>query len=610
MFIDDIIGDGGSKEYQKWENGKVILLTAQTGKGKTHFILNTLLKYVIKNNGFIFYFVNRKLLKKQIENDIRDREIQLSQNNIYVLNNYIKVYTYQSIENLNKHIEIENKIKNLQKECEYNIFDCNKFHHNIFFIYDECHYFYCDSNFNTKTEVSYYHLRNIIQNQYRKKNRIENDDRNYSHNEEDDKILKWNYIEIFMSATMEQMKSKIYEDNNNDSIFYFPRNYNSIIHYDCDLDYSYVNINILDSKQRIPDLVTNSSEKWLIFVDNKNYGKELMDILKNNKTDVAYIDTDYENDDDSKQTVNNITENSLSQKRVIISTSVLDNGVSIKDEALRNLIILVDNKETFLQMLGRIRINDNDEVNLYICNKTKQDFEKRIKSLCRLNKFYEKYKETMFDNKNIHPLEIDKKHSNDIEKLRIRQSKLLDDILSDPVTINYARKLCYSVNGLLAISSFSVQRCNQLIAFYQDIIKKFNSQGENAFIYTVCEWLGKTDFEIKKLIVKEQNKNTSMYKENINKVLSEKLSKKNNISLSKDENKNIKEKLLKEFIFFLNIEEARQLMPDKKINNIIKDIKKKGRAISSNEFNIIMEIANLPYKLTTKRNVGYLLEKV
>lgn len=609
MFIDNVIGDGGSKTYQKWENGKVVLLTAQTGKGKTYFILNTLLQYVIENNSFIFYFVNRKLLKKQIENDIRDREIQLSQNNIYVLNDYIKVYTYQSIENSNKHIEIKNKIKDLQNK--YNFDDSDKPCHNIFFIYDECHYFYCDSNFNTKTEVSYYHLRNIIQNQYKQKYNIENNDRYYSPNENDDKILKWNYIEIFMSATMEQMKSKIYEDNNKDSIFYFQRHDNSIVSYDFALDYSYVNINILNSKQRIPDLIINSNEKWLIFVDNKNYGKELMDILKNNKIDIAYIDTDYENDDDSKQTVNNITENSLSQKRVIISTSVLDNGVSIKDEALRNLIILVDNKETFLQMLGRIRINDNnDKVNLYICNKTKQDFEKRIKSLYRLNKFYQKYEKSMFADPKIHPLKINNEHSDYSKKLRIRQSKLLDDIFSNPVTIHYARKLCYSVYGLLASSSFSVQRCNQLIAFYQDIIKKFNSKGENAFIYTVCEWLGKTDFEIEKLIIKEQNKNTSMYKGSINKVLSEKLSKKNNILLSKDENENIKEKLLKEFIFFLNIEKARQLMPDKEINNIIKDIKKKGRTIPSNKFNIIMEIANLPYKLTTKRNAGYLLEKV
>lgn len=57
MYIGDAIGN----EYKKWENGSTILLNAQTGRGKTYFILNTLLKYVTENDGFIFYFVNRKL---------------------------------------------------------------------------------------------------------------------------------------------------------------------------------------------------------------------------------------------------------------------------------------------------------------------------------------------------------------------------------------------------------------------------------------------------------------------------------------------------------------------------------------------------------------------
>lgn len=593
MFIDDYIGD----EYKSWRNGSIVLITAQTGKGKTHFVLNTLLQYVIENNGYIFYFVNRKLLKKQIENDILSKEIELSQNDIYILSNYIKVYTYQSIENENKHIEIKNKILEFEKEYKRKRdIMLDDYYFNIFFIYDECHYFYCDSNFNAKTELSYYHLRNIIYNKY-----------GYNKNN------GFSYIEIFMSATIEQMKNIIYNHNNNDNdTFCFSRSRNAIKQYDCNLDYSYVNMNILDSKERIPDLIKNSTEKWLIFIDNKNYGKKLMNILENNKIDVIYIDTDYNNDDDSRETVNNITENYLSEKKVIISTSVLDNGVSIKDEQLRNLIILVDNKETFLQMIGRIRINNNDDkVNLYICKKTKQDFEKRLKSLCKLNKFYQKYENSMF-NETTHPLNIHEKalYLSEIERLTKRQSKLLNDILSNPLTINYARKICYSVDGLLVISSFSVQRCHQLVTFYKDIIEKFNLQGENAFVYEVGEWLGKTDFEIDYAIIKGQIAYTSTCKNNIDTVLSEKLSNKDSILLSKDENKSIKEKLLKDFIFFLNTKEAKQLTPDKDINKIISDVKKNGRVISSNEFNLIMKIADLPYKLETKRNVGYLLEKV
>lgn len=54
-------------------------------------------------------------------------------------------------------------------------------------------------------------------------------------------------------------------------------------------------------------------------------------------------------------------------KKILITTSVMDNGISLEDEYLRNIVIMADTKETFIQMLGRKRIkNNNEKLNLYI----------------------------------------------------------------------------------------------------------------------------------------------------------------------------------------------------------------------------------------------------
>lgn len=619
MYIDDIIGDGGEKIYEKWENGEIVLLQAQTGMGKTYFILNTLLNYVIKHRGYIFYFVNRKLLKKQIEEDIfkiKSETLKYKQIN---LNHYISVKTYQSIENKYKYESLNHKILEMQKRFEKEIGYCGK----VFFIYDECHYFYCDSNFNPKTEMSYYYLRKIIKDIY---NNQTVEDGEWNNNYFISKKVyekRCDYIEIFISATMDNIKNKIKYNNKyekdlypiNGNIFNFTRN-SKIYEYGPDYfkpDYSYINLKIIDSENRIPDLIINSSEKWLIFVDNKNYGKSLFDILKNKEIDVSYIDADYNNDNDAKKTINQITENSLSEKRVIISTSVIDNGVSIKDENLRNLIILVDNKETFMQMVGRIRIKNNtDKINLYICKKTKQDFKKRLRLLKKLYEFYKRYENDMVANITSHPLEA-KNEFLGYKKLIEQQSELLNDILSNPETINYARKLCYSVDGFLVISSFAVQRCVQLITFYTDIIEKFNLQGENAFIYTVGEWLGKEFSEVGEIVDREKEALRKKSIKNIDEFLSKKLSVENNILMSKAENINIRENLLDDFKFILNNirgNVAFTCQENLEINKILKNLDKNERAISDKSFNIIMKLIRLPYKLTTKRKRGYLLEKI
>ena len=64
------VADKIQMEYKEWEPGKIILITASTGRGKSYFILHTYLKWAISNNLRILYLVNRKILQKQLKEEL------------------------------------------------------------------------------------------------------------------------------------------------------------------------------------------------------------------------------------------------------------------------------------------------------------------------------------------------------------------------------------------------------------------------------------------------------------------------------------------------------------------------------------------------------------
>lgn len=66
--------------------------------------------------------------------------------------------------------------------------------------------------------------------------------------------------------------------------------------------------------------------------------------------------------------LDSIINNSKFNRKVLIATKTLDNGINIKDNKVKNIVIMAWDKITFIQMLGRRRVNieDADTVNLYI----------------------------------------------------------------------------------------------------------------------------------------------------------------------------------------------------------------------------------------------------
>ena len=128
-------------------------------------------------------------------------------------------------------------------------------------IYDECHYFYADSNFNTNTELSYSVLRKVFDNK----------------------------LQIYVSATPEEMieeVDKFVKEEQRESegkmsyeqIFVCPPNERKR-EYSISADYGYISLEIFENIEDLAHLIkrngSDKKDKWLIFVDSIERGKDL-----------------------------------------------------------------------------------------------------------------------------------------------------------------------------------------------------------------------------------------------------------------------------------------------------------------------------------------------
>lgn len=584
------VADKIQMEYKEWELGEIILITASTGRGKSYFILHTYLKWAILNNFRILYLVNRKILQKQLKEEIKEIEICGEFGlGLIDINEYIHIDTYQSIENSLKNFGALEKLKWMDK---FQVVVC-----------DECHYFYTDSNFNTGTELSYLAVKEIFARKVR----------------------------IFISATMEKIKDYIIsdqlkpEENTIDNIFR-RKGYKE---YALRESYENVDLHILEDEnalvEKMRENIYLSGEKWLVFVDSIDMGKDIKKrILCNQEVEesqVVFIDAEYENDKEANHSVSEIVENKKSKKRVVISTAVMDNGITFRDQDLVNIAIFADTEETFLQMLGRRRREHNDKMSLYICKRNRTHFVKRLQYTKQIWNCYETCKKEMnvlYQNTRsyiekigtpIRQYERREYYNNtgvpiqDLSDFRVKNclkanQAILDLMLSNSYQGQCIKKICCSVEGIIQPNVFSINRVRYLIQYYDRLVKAFE-EDENAFIKQQAEWLEISDEALQKAIKQSEEslweKNRSKMEEVIEKVIQDKKG-----QLTEEENKEWKKALMESLKFFLNERKDKR--------EYVKGeggIHKNDRPLTPELFNTCMKIAELPYHMTKLKDGLY-----
>lgn len=298
------------EEYKEWTQDKIVFIEAGTGKGKSHFIKNTLYNYAKENGKKILLLSNRTNLLNQNIYELA-QEDKLAEG-------VIACYNYQKLDYQESHIKYKDEYINIGD------FD--------YVVCDECHYFFTDAPFNKFTPVS----------------------------------LKWilesRAVKIFMSATPRIVKKYIREKLGEDNIVAYP----------LPTDYSYINkLYFYKNPQIIEDnLLDNLEEDEKVIYFNRS-ATDCYRLHKKYENNSMFVVSEYNDlykfvDVKAKE---EMLEKQRFQTQILFTTSCMDNGINIKDKAIKHIVLDIRDFDTMIQCLGRKRVIDEaDTITLYIRN--------------------------------------------------------------------------------------------------------------------------------------------------------------------------------------------------------------------------------------------------
>lgn len=373
MYISDII----QADIMKWKPKDTVFISAPTGTGKTTFVLEQLLPYAINNEKRILYLCNRSVLEQQLKAKLFKRQGIDTDNAELIKSTYdfegISIMTYQRLQSLKG-----NALQEIENDFSY-------------IIYDEIHYLMEDAAFNAYTSKLW-------------------------------KFISCRCISIFMSATLddlpERIINKMYDEYVDERLNWEVENkflrkkkiimplcqtmihnlVNGLNYGDGDIPYNHVwyydvpeqekNIMVKyyeDEEMIVKEIIDNqknTDDKWLLFTNNKKRGALLCASLKKSNISTEMFSADDRESDIRKEIINQES----FETRVLITTKVLDNGITLKDCKLKHIMIDTISETEFLQMLGRKRyINQKDKFILYICKKSAKQFSGYKNLECKKN---------------------------------------------------------------------------------------------------------------------------------------------------------------------------------------------------------------------------------
>ncbi len=292
-------------KYKSWKDTRIIL-DGGTGSGKTYFVLNKIGKYAKECNCKILYLCNRSKLRDQTYGDIKKLKLQ----------DTVIVMTYQSLQNRIKHKDT--------------------FPHYDYIIADECHYFTNDALFNEYTDLSYKYLKHQSKN-----------------------------VVIYISATAKVffhwMKQK--EIVTQEHYFSIPK------------DYSYVDkVYFYDKKYLIPQidkiLEEEKDSKIIVFCNSITRMLELYKKYENQADYAASQNAVKVKDICNEKCVYEHKDGKVTfDKRILVTTKVLDNGINIKDKKVKHIFSEILDADSAIQALGRKRrTSEDDTCTFYLKN--------------------------------------------------------------------------------------------------------------------------------------------------------------------------------------------------------------------------------------------------
>lgn len=225
-------------------------------------------------------------------------------------------------------------------------------------VVDEAHYFVKDASFNAKANISLA------------------------------KIIGCRCTKVFMSATIDEFQTVYVQLLNHLNQF----NIFNIVRYSMTRSKLYIeSIEEIIHESQIANIVQELQGKTLIFVDSIEKGRELKKELDPIYS-VGMITSESKESEEikEKELFDSLIEKEKFDVDILIATSVIDNGVNIKDENLKNIIIQNADKDEIIQMIGRKRcLNMDDKVHIFLVSSSEQSLSRKIDGMEERKQLFE-----------------------------------------------------------------------------------------------------------------------------------------------------------------------------------------------------------------------------
>ncbi len=461
MYISDII----QTDVWNWEAGDIVIIDAPTGAGKTTAVLQDVRCEAVRRGKEVLLISNRRLLKKQLQRILGD-EINWPEDDdrLYAVRRFsgITVVSYQ---------EIQAKVKMGQRIV------LNDYSHVVF---DEFHYLLADAMF--QPEIYFFlkwlercaALRNkvlmlISATPDETWQFLKNSCKLFGRCTEQEVLVENDFLKVTYLCEL-------------DAVWYEQRSHRKCWHYRIPQDFANINPIFYREVQSLVDYIIcdESTSKWLIFISQKKSGQRMYERLVEELGADEVLFLSAESLEQEATVVEEIVAKQYFSQKVLITTKVLENGVSLNDDELRNIVISTVWHDEFIQMLGRKRRKSGEKVTLFLSTKS-------------LNAF------NGVKNKLLLPL---------YQNVKVIPTERVDRVLCDEEYFRFARRFCIfdRANGFYRINPAGKYVLKKKLDFVDEVLKQFRAGDEKAFVKIQLHWLKKAHDNCAYVVLDEQMK--------------------------------------------------------------------------------------------------------
>ena len=337
------------EEVNYWCSQNPVLINTPPGSGKTSFVYAVLLPRALQQGKNLLLISNRVALSSQQKSEIMKivddpRRGLLTAKGVQATEDFgaVRVLTYHRLPALLQDPRSQSWIAQLG-----------------YVVLDEAHFFVADAVFNEKCD----YLLNMTTSSF------------------------CHAIRVYMTGTADDLMIPLAEaelKNYRKKPLRIPeRLARECYHYHSTANYENYDLKFFrELGDLVPAIRLKTDEKWLVFVDSKDRGR---DFAKQLGSGALYLDAGDKGDRQWEM----LLESGMLPKQVLVTTAVLDCGVNIFDSSVRNIAIMADSKMAALQMLGRRRLVGKERICLFIREPSKGVISRRCAQMSEWLRWYD-----------------------------------------------------------------------------------------------------------------------------------------------------------------------------------------------------------------------------